>query len=105
MATYTMKFMFDWGSGVCLWSTNQAAKARYDYPVFSSQLPVSDELKENLEQLLDWHDEALNWDEPNSNLLWSDEQINYFLSVSRKIYEQLCKELGSDYDIEFIERM
>ncbi|MDE5860804.1 MAG: hypothetical protein K2J36_07675 [Ruminococcus sp.] len=106
MATYTMKFMYDWGSGVCLWSTNQASKAKFNnYPIFTSQLPVSNDLKEKLEHLIEWHDEALNWEEPNSDLLWNEKQIDEFLNVSKKTFFRLCEELGSDYEIEFIEGM
>lgn len=65
-----MKFMFDWGSGVCLWSTNDAAMEKFqDYPIFASQLPVSDKMKTELEYLIELHNEALNWDEPNGDLL------------------------------------
>ena len=33
MAKYEMKYMFDWGSGTCVWSTNDAAIDKYDYHV------------------------------------------------------------------------
>lgn len=39
MATYEMKFMFDWLSGTCVWSVNAAAHERYDYPVDLSSFP------------------------------------------------------------------
>lgn len=101
-----MKFMFDWGSGVCLWSTNQAAKDLFgNYPIFTSKLAVSDSTKKRLEHLIDRHDEALNFDEPNGDLLWNDEQIAEFLDAAKRCYYQLCKELGSDYEIELIDGM
>jgi hypothetical protein len=53
--------------------------------------------------LIEYHDEALNWDEPGSDLLWHDTQIKSFLSVAKEKYIKLCKELGTDYDILFIE--
>ncbi len=103
---YKMKFMFDWGSEVCLWSTNQAAKEKFGtYPVSSSLLPISDELKNELEYLIELHDKALNWDEPNSGLLWNDEQINDFLNNAEKTYNRLCMELGKSYEIELIKAM
>ena len=44
---YKLKFMFDWGSGVCLWSDNESAREKFgDYPVFCSDLPVSKDLKD-----------------------------------------------------------
>ncbi|MBO7700714.1 MAG: hypothetical protein J6S47_06575 [Eubacteriaceae bacterium] len=58
---YKLKFMFDWGSGACVWSTNEASVDKFgDYPVMTDVLPVSQELKAELEHLIDWHDEALN---------------------------------------------
>ena len=41
MATYEMKFMFDWLSGTCVWSVNDAAHEKYDYPVDLSELPIT----------------------------------------------------------------
>ena len=106
MATYKLKFMFDWGSGVCLWSTNQAARTKFnDYPILISNLPVSDKMKNELEYLIGLHDEALNWDEPNGDLLWNENQIDEFLKSAQRAYDRLCKELGSDYEIELIEGM
>ena len=106
MATYKLKFMFDWGSGVCLWSANQAARIKFnDYPIFASNLPVSNKMKNELECLIELHDEALNWNEPNSDLLWNETQIDEFLKAAQRAYDHLCEELGSDYEIELIEGM
>ena len=85
MQKYKLKYMFDWGSGVCLWSANEVATKRFqDYPVSTSQLPISDKLKIELEHLIAWHDEALNWGEPNSDLLWNDKQVEEFLGAAKK---------------------
>ena len=71
-----LKYMFDWGSGVCVWTTNDAGKERFkDYPVETSLLPISEELKNHLEHLISWYDEALDWDNPGGDLLWSEKQI------------------------------
>ena len=47
MPTYKLKYMFDWGSGVCLWSSNDKAKEKFgDYPIEEMEkLPVSAELR------------------------------------------------------------
>ena len=37
-----LRLAFDPGSGICLWSTNEAARARYGYPVDHSQLPLTE---------------------------------------------------------------
>ncbi len=43
MPNYKIKYMFDWGSGVCLWSSNDEAKEKFgDYPIEDlEKLPVS----------------------------------------------------------------
>ena len=103
---YKLKFMFDWGSGVCLWSANKAAEDKFgDYPIATSELPISQRLKEKLDLLIEMHDEALNWDDPASGLLWDNNQINEFLEKANICYLALCDELGEAYEIEFIEHM
>ena len=104
--TYRLKFMFDWGSGVCLWSANKNAEERFgDYPIPCSELPVSLDLKEKLDRLIEWHDEALNWNDPSGDLLWDDRQVNEFLAMAENLYLELCEELSDEYDIEFISQM
>jgi len=105
MAKFRLRFFFDWGSGVCLWADNKEAEEKYDYPVDASLLPISDELKKELNHLIDNHDDALNWDDPRGGLLWSREQIEQFILRARDIYSRLCDELGSDYEIVFEENL
>ena len=101
---YKLKFMFDWGSGVCLWSVNRAAEEKFgDYPVSTDILPVSEKLKNQMEYLIEKHDEALNWNDPAGDLLWDDTQMQEFRNAAEKVYLTLCAELGDDYEIEFYE--
>ena len=46
MPKYKMRYMFDWGSGVCLWSnSNETIEKFGDYPIEDLEnLPISDEL-------------------------------------------------------------
>lgn len=99
MAKYEMKFMFDWGSGCCVWSINDAARELYDYPVLTEQLPISSDLKATLNYLIDKHDEALDWACPQNDLLWSEDQMDSFRRDAVVAYKQLCMELGEEYDI------
>ena len=50
MPKYKMRYMFDWGSGVCLWSNNdETVTALGDYPMEElEKLPISDELVREL---------------------------------------------------------
>ena len=103
MAQYEMKYMFDWGSGTCVWSTNDAARDKYDYPVNIEELPISSALKEKLDYIIYKHDEALNWDDPAGDLLWSDEEIEQFKTEAKALYLQLKQELGDEYELELWE--
>ena len=57
-----------------------------DCPVMTDALPVSQELKAELEHLIEWHDEALHWADPAGDLLWSDSQIQEFMVAAKKAY-------------------
>ncbi len=66
---------------------------KYDYPVETSLLPISDRLKEHLEVLIEKHDEALNWQEPQGELLWSKEQQLEFMRLQRILCPDNLKNL------------
>jgi hypothetical protein len=101
MAKYTLKYIFDWGSSVCLWSADQETEDYFkDYPIDHTKLPISDELKKELDHLILWHDEALDWSNPGGALLWDEKQIGIFIEAAEKCYYRLCEELGSDFDVE-----
>jgi len=101
---YSLKFMFDWKSGVCLWSANEAANKKFgDYPIVVEKLPISEELKNELNGLIELYDTCLSSDNPGGNLIWTKEQIDVFINKSKKVYHNLCDELGDDYDIKYIE--
>lgn len=100
-ATYKMRFMFDWRSGVCLWADNEAAKSKFNgYPVETCDLPISDGLKATLEDLICLYDEAFDFEESNGDLLWDKNQIEEFLCTAREAYACLCEELGPEYEVE-----
>ena len=97
--------MFDWGSGVCLWSSNDEAKEKFgDYPIEDlEKLPVSAELRRELGYLITEHDKALDWDDPGGDLLWNDQQIADFKLRAAQAYERLVRELGNDFEVELKE--
>ena len=100
-ATYKMKFMFDWRSGVCLWADNEAAKSKFNgYPVETCDLPISDGLKATLEDLICLYDEAFDFEKSNGDLLWDKNQIEEFLCIAGEAYACLCEELGPEYEVE-----
>ena len=103
---YKLKFMFDWCSGVCLWSTNKASEDKFGgYPVSTAVLPVSQALKEELDRLIVLHDKALNWADPSGDLLWSESQARVFLTAAKNACSALRNELGTEYEITFFDQI
>ena len=103
MATHEMKFMFGWLSGTCVWSVSDAAHEGYDYPVNLSELPISSDLLKRLQDLVAWHDEALNWDGPGRGLVWDEARIREFDEKAIALHRDLCEELGEEYEVKLFE--
>lgn len=101
MKCYELKYMFDWGSGTCLWSINEDAKNEFGYAVEIENLHISSALKQQIFYLIEWHDEALDWEEPTNGLLWDDKEIEAFKIRARELYCSLSEELGSLYRIVY----
>ncbi|MCI8361262.1 MAG: hypothetical protein HFE86_08020 [Clostridiales bacterium] len=102
MAKYKLKFMYDWSCGVCVWSDNAAARAKFQaYPIETKSLPISQELANLLNDLIDRHDTALNWEDPGRGLLWDQSQQAAFTEEAVSAYKRLCAELGPDYEVLF----
>lgn len=93
--------MFDWGSGTCLWAVNQEAKNKFGYAIEIENLLISSELKQQLFHLIEWHDEALDWENPTKGLLWNDKEIEKFKIEAKELYYSLCDELGPLYRIVY----
>jgi len=91
----TFRYFFDWCSGSPLWD---------DFGLVSLEdLPLTSELKQFLYSLSEEFDKALNWNEPQSPLLWSDEEKINFYRKAHEGYRRLRDELGDDYDIIYCE--
>jgi len=103
MKKYEMQYMYDWGSGTCLWPENETTIKEYGYPVDVESLPLTKELQSALLHLIVWHDEALNWDNPTGDLLWAEEEKDEFINEAMQAYERLCLELEDDYLITLAE--
>ncbi len=100
MAIYTLKYLFDSGSGVCLWSTNAAANERFDYPVLTERLPLPDDVRERVERMIDWYDTGLDWDDPAGPSPWTDEEQARFNAEARAVLAILRAHLAPDFEIE-----
>jgi len=92
--TYEIALAFDAGSGICLWAKNDAARARYGYPIEHRELPLSENTKHHLTHLIAWFDMSLDWASPSdTNKVWTDEERKRFMHAAQEGYRLLCREL------------
>lgn len=59
-----LRFFFDAGAGVCLWSQDQAAQDRLGYAVDLLDLDLPAELKAEIETLMADYDATIDWSNP-----------------------------------------
>lgn len=103
MAKYVFKYWFEWG-GTCLWSENHAARADFGYAVDEQKLPISRKLKNLLRYLQAYHENMMDMDNaPDDSPWWNEEDTVMFNSKKKFAYNQLCIELGDDYEIQYCE--
>ena len=95
---YKLKYWFEHGGG-CLWSANERTTEKYGYLVAIEKLPFSNEIIDKLYQLEKEYGTYLNWDDPTSPSLWTEEHKSDFLCRAREIYYDLSKELNGDYEV------
>ena len=101
MAKYKMKYWFEWG-GTCLWSANDAAIEEFDYAVDEQKLPISRKLKNLLWYLQAYHENMMDMDNaPDDSPWWTEEDTIMFDKKKKIAYEQLCQELGEEYEIVY----
>jgi hypothetical protein len=100
MTVYRLKYMFDAGSGICLWAANDAAHGRFGYPVDADGLPLSEGLSARVRRLLEWYDRGLDWDDPGGPSPWDAAEEARFGAEARAVLAALRAELGPEFEIE-----
>jgi hypothetical protein len=98
-ARYKLRFFFDYGAGVCLWSANDAARAEFDYPIDHSKLSLSPATIATIDKLLAWHDTPLNWDYPPDPGPWRQEECDRFNAAVAALYASIVAELGEAFEV------
>lgn len=61
-----LRYFFDPGSGVCLWSGNAEAEARWGYAVDHAALPLRDGTRRFLQELVVRFDTSIDWSDPGA---------------------------------------
>lgn len=98
MTKYILKYWFEHG-GICLWSANDNARNKYDYPIDNRELPISKNLIDELYALEEEYHDYLDWNYPPDPSPWSEEQKQDFKNRANIAYHKLVTELGSDFEV------
>jgi hypothetical protein len=97
--TYRARFMFDPGSGVCLWGADPATVEAFNYPIETRQLSLSDNLHYALEALIAVFNTSIDWDYPPDPSPWSTEQWQHWTQTGDELLDRLRIELGASWEI------
>lgn len=100
MATFELRYFFDYGSGICLWSSNEAATIRFGYPVELNDLNIPSSVRDHAFDLMRRFDMSLDWGDPSGGSVWSDQDRDRFIAESQTLLQQLSEHLGDDFRIE-----
>lgn len=85
MKKYHLCFYFEHG-GICIWGMNDCAKEKYGYAIKTSILPISDDLKTELNLLEAEYATYLDWSDPSGPSLWSKEKkLNFLIQLIRLV--------------------
>lgn len=98
MKKYELRFWFEHG-GFCIWGMNAAAKDNYGYAIETGKIPISLQLKSEIDSLEAEYGTYLNWNDPLDDFPWSKEQKASFISRANQVYEKLVFELGDEYEV------
>lgn len=94
VAVPSARFFFDAGSGIVLWAADDETRQQWDYPLDLDDLPVSDELRAGLADLLDRNDVSFNWAEPSGPGPWREDDCRVFVEDARAWLDRARAELG-----------
>lgn len=98
MAKYILKYWFEHG-GTCLWSANENAREKYNYPISNETLPISKDLVEELYDLEEIYQGCLDWYDPSKTNSWTYDISQEFKERATNAYNRLVLELGEDFEV------
>ncbi|CAA6822022.1 MAG: Unknown protein [uncultured Sulfurovum sp.] len=101
MEVFKLRFFFDAGSGICMWSANDNSKEKFgDYPIECNQLPISENLWRKLSYLTAWYDTCIDWSYPPNPTPWSTSECHRFNKEVLSVLNDVTRELGKEYIIQ-----
>ena len=91
---YKVRFLFDYCAQSCIWGCEGEGVLPLDI------FPIPDELFKRLENMCDEFDTILNWDDPASGFVWTDEQIEDFRARAEQAYTEYVAAVAGKCEVE-----
>ena len=99
MPTYQLRYFFEPGGGICLWSDNDTSRDRFGYPVDARSLPLPENVWRRVAYLCSWYDTSIAWDYPPDPSPWDAAERVLFNSEAQKLLALLREHLGVEFEI------
>jgi hypothetical protein len=100
-ARYVVRLMFEWGGG-CLWCGNDPALDAFGVGPIEERLSLSPGVRERLAKLSQWHDGALNREDPPDPSPWSGEERVRFERDAVELLAAVRAELGPEFEVVYV---
>lgn len=97
-SVYRIRYWFDWGAS-CFWAANDAARTRFGYAIAPEQLPLFESTIKRADELMGWHDQALNWEYPPDPGPWRQEECERFNQAAKDLLATVSRELGEQFEV------
>jgi hypothetical protein len=99
MKTYKLRFFFDPGSGICLWSENDLARDRFGYHVALDSLELTASVKRQAEELIERFETSIDWSYPPAPSPWSEVERERFQVEAVGLLHSVQECLGDAFEI------
>jgi len=110
--TYRLRFFFDYQSGGCLWSDNEAAYQQFDTgpldaAIYDQQgnlrqkpkIELPDFIRQKVLKLDHLYAESLDWENPGGPSLWDNAQWDNFYAQTSSLHQEITVFLGADFEV------
>jgi hypothetical protein len=96
---FRLRYVFDAGSGICLWADNNAARERFGYPVDVDDLPISPATRGEIARIVVWFDESIDWDDPSVLGPSDDHERRRFEQAAHELLSLIRTDLGDSFEV------
>ena len=93
------RFLFDAGSGICLWTLDAPTRERFGYPIDHRTIGLSVDLVAAVDELLARYDSSIDWDDPGGPSPWGDEDHAAFERDAAAVLARIRAELGPGWEV------